>query len=58
MTLNERIDFGNARGIRNIFERIVQEQANRIAEIDDQNVSKEMLAEITEDDVSKALLRD
>lgn len=58
MTLNERIDFGNARGIRNIFEKIVQEQANRIAEIDDQNVSKEMLAEITEDDVSKALLRD
>lgn len=31
MTLGERADFGNARGMRNVLEKLVQEQANRLA---------------------------
>lgn len=45
-------DFGNARGIRNLFERILIEQANRLAE--EETVTKEMLMTITAADVDKA----
>jgi len=41
-------EFGNARGVRNTFERILTEQANRIAE----------LAEVTKDDLMKITLSD
>ena len=46
-------EFGNARGVRNIFEKILTEQANRIAVM--QAVTKEDLMQITESDVSAAL---
>ncbi|MCC8177456.1 MAG: AAA family ATPase [Bacteroidales bacterium] len=41
--------FGNARYVRNIFEKIVQEQANRLAALD--NISNDQLSLITFDDI-------
>ena len=46
------ISFGNARGVRNIFEKVLVNQANRLAEMDD--VTREDLMRITEADVQKA----
>ncbi len=51
MNDTERADFGNARGIRNLFERIVINQANRISDLSDPTV--EELTKITADDVRK-----
>lgn len=47
------IAFGNARGIRNIFERLMVAQANRLAE-NPENLSAEDLMTITEADVLAA----
>lgn len=46
---NKPKDFGNARYVRNLFERVVQTQANRLAK--ESNPTKEMLAEIVIDDI-------
>lgn len=46
------ISFGNARGVRNIFERLLVAQANRLATLSD--VTKDALMTITKDDVAKA----
>ena len=46
------IAFGNARGVRNIFEKVLVNQANRLAERND--VTREDLMRITEADVQKA----
>lgn len=46
-------EFGNARGVRNTFERILTEQANRIAEL--ASVTKDDLMKITLSDVKNAL---
>ena len=46
------ISFGNARGVRNVFEKILVQQANRLAGLE--NVTKEMLTQITEADVRAA----
>lgn len=46
------IAFGNARGIRNIFEKLLVEQANRLSK--EENLSKEALMCITEADVRAA----
>ena len=46
MTVSERLDFGNARGMRNTLEKLVQEQANRLAG---------MTGEITKEDALVAL---
>lgn len=46
------ISFGNARGVRNIFERLLVAQANRLAQSGD--LSKEDLMTITEADVQAA----
>ena len=46
-------EFGNARGVRNTFEKILTEQANRIAAME--NVSREDLMKITKADVEAAL---
>lgn len=45
--------FGNARGVRNVFENVLVAQANRLANAE--NVTREMLMEITVDDIDKAL---
>lgn len=42
-------DFGNARYVRNLFERVVQSQANRLAK--ESNLSKGILTEITIEDI-------
>ena len=46
-------EFGNARGVRNTFEKILTEQANRIAGME--TVTKEDLMRITAEDVKKAV---
>jgi len=46
------IAFGNARGIRNIFEKLLVEQANRISYMND--VTKDQLMTIIEADVIAA----
>ena len=46
------ISFGNARGVRNVFERILVSQANRLATAE--APTKEALMEITEEDVAAA----
>ena len=50
------IAFGNARGVRNIFERLLVAQANRLAQGGD--VTKEDLMDITEEDVAAARASD
>jgi len=45
-------EFGNARGVRNTFEKILTEQANRIAAME--SVTREDLMRITADDVRSA----
>lgn len=54
MTLSERLDFGNARGMRNTLEKLVQEQANRLAGAEGE-ITREMLERITEEDAKAAL---
>ena len=54
MTLSERLDFGNARGMRNTLEKLVQAQANRIAEVKGE-ITRDMLVAITEEDARAAL---
>ena len=54
MTLGERMDFGNARGMRNTLEKLVQEQANRLA-AETGEVTREMLELLTEADARTAL---
>lgn len=49
MEKNRRKDFGNARGIRNVFEKIVTNQANRIIVIPEPTI--EELSEILLEDV-------
>lgn len=46
-------EFGNARGVRNTFEKILTEQANRIASMD--SITKEDLMKIKKEDVVAAL---
>lgn len=54
MTLGDRMDFGNARGMRNLLERLVQAQANRLAE-EKGEITRDMLCEITGRDAQAAL---
>lgn len=46
------ISFGNARGVRNVFERTLIAQSNRLACAE--NVTVEMLMAITADDINDA----
>ncbi len=46
------ITFGNARGVRNLFEQVLIAQANRI--VAETDISKEKLMQLTADDVTKA----
>ena len=55
MTLSERLDFGNARGMRNTLEKLVQAQANRLA-VCEGEITREMLEEITGADAKTALV--
>ncbi len=49
----EPADFGNARGVRNTFEKIISAQANRIASL--ANVTKDDLIRINKEDVEIAI---
>ena len=51
MDETEKREFGNARGIRNLFERLVSNQANRIIAYDSQSIKD--ITVITEDDVTE-----
>ena len=46
------VSFGNARGVRNLFEQVLIHQANRLAK--ETEITKETLMEITEEDVTNA----
>ncbi|MBQ9362342.1 MAG: AAA family ATPase [Bacteroidaceae bacterium] len=48
-------NFGNARYVRNIFEKAIQCQANRIAKI--KNASKDTLSRLDVDDIKRAMTR-
>ncbi len=48
LTVQERADFGNARGIRNLFEKMVSAQANRV--VAHEQPTKELLSTITSED--------
>lgn len=48
LTEPERADFGNARGIRNLFEKMVAAQANRV--VAHEQPTKELLSTITSED--------
>ena len=50
MNDNERKEFGNARGIRNLFEAMIVNQANRV--ITDEICSMEELTEFKKEDAS------
>ena len=50
------IAFGNARGVRNIFEKLLVEQANRLSALPE--ITKEQLMTITEEDVQAARASD
>ncbi|WFR59851.1 AAA family ATPase [Anaerocolumna sp. AGMB13025] len=50
MAEEDRIRFGNARGIRNVFEKIIVNQANRLVTKD--KPTKEQLSEIITEDVA------
>ena len=50
------IAFGNARGVRNIFERLLVAQANRLAQ--DGNITRDELMTITKQDVAAARAAD
>lgn len=50
---DEAGEFGNARGVRNVFEKILTEQANRIAALDE--VTRDILMQITKEDVNLAI---
>lgn len=54
MTKQKRQDFGNARGIRNVFEKIVVNQANRL--VGTAVPTKQDLARLTEDDAAHVIL--
>lgn len=45
--------FGNARGVRNLFEKAIAEQADRLA-ASDEPLTKEILMALTEDDLNAA----
>ena len=45
--------FGNARGVRNLFEKILVQQSNRLATVE--MVTRESLMELTLKDVQDAL---
>ena len=50
MDITEKREFGNARGIRNLFERMVGNQANRIIAYNAQSIKD--ITVITEEDVT------
>ena len=54
MSVSDRLDFGNARGMRNTLEKLVQEQANRLAACTEE-ITKEMLCQITKEDALAAI---
>ncbi len=45
------LGFGNARGVRNLFEEIAARQANRLAALPPEEITKETLMQLTEEDV-------
>lgn len=48
-------DFGNARFVRNLFEKAITQQANRLALVE--NCNKDMLKRIEEEDILKSIER-
>lgn len=55
IVMEKQSDFGNARFVRNLFEKIIEQQANRLAEIQEYN--KCVLKVIEKEDVMKGIER-
>jgi len=53
MAAEEAGEFGNARGVRNVFEKILTAQANRLAE--EKEITRENLMRVTKSDVRMAV---
>jgi len=53
MAAKEAGEFGNARGVRNVFEKILTAQANRLAE--EKEITRENLMRVTKSDVRMAV---
>jgi ankyrin repeat protein len=53
--MNRSEDFDNGRGVRNFFEKVVTQQANRLASGDTININDEDLNSITLEDLDNAL---
>ncbi len=49
LTPKERLEFGNARGIRNLYEKILMHQADRLVE--ENTLSREAVSRITREDI-------
>jgi hypothetical protein len=47
------LDFANAREVRNLFERVIAEQANRVANLP--TIDDEVLTTITSGDLAQAI---
>ena len=54
MSVGDRMDFGNARGMRNTLEKLVQAQADRLA-VARGEITRDMLCAITREDARLAL---
>ena len=52
MASEEAGEFGNARGVRNIFEKVLSAQANRLASTE--GITREELMRLTKEDVQTA----
>ena len=51
------VTFGNARGVRNIFEKVLTEQANRLSAISE-DLDRQQLMTLTKEDIEAARLHD
>ena len=47
----DHLGFGNARGVRNLFEETAANQANRLAQLPPEEITKETLMLLTEEDI-------
>ncbi len=52
--MEDPLGFGNARGVRNLFEETAANQANRLAKLPPEEITKDALMALTEDDIPKA----
>ena len=50
-------DFGNARGVRNVVEKIEKSRNSRLVEIINDDISDDELMTVTREDIEKCMMR-